>query len=140
MRTDSEIVAWVAPLFDPAVAEELKHDRMDAIVGAMSCGLGGREALEAAMGAIKLEIDGPPQIWRTGVQRIADEIDTGDRSTWPRVREDPNIMRCVQYGAALAVRIDELQRVPSDDPPNPFCSVCGGLSCSHMNGVGAFPS
>lgn len=113
MRTDSEILAWTAPLFDPRADEAMKHDRMDAIVGAMSCGLGGREALEAAMSAIKLELDSPPMIWRTGVQRIADEIDTGDRDQWPDITCGEymplSLGERVCFAAAIAVDIDRLQ-------------------------------
>lgn len=70
-RTDSEILRWVAKLFEPG-DELFKEDALLRIEGAFSCGLTGRAALEAAMGAVLLE-PGEPMPPLTGIQRIAIE-------------------------------------------------------------------
>lgn len=111
-RTDSEILQWTAKLFEPG-DEPFKEDALLRIEGAFSCGLTGRAALEAAMGAVLLE-PGEPMPPLTGIQRIAIEVEQGDRSTWPETDryDGPNgISAAVQLGAALAVEIDrELEK------------------------------
>lgn len=75
MRTDAEIVQWVAALFDAGTSAETMTryiDGLERLQGAQDCGLRGREMIVAAMEAIMLE-PGDPIPMRSGVQRIADE-------------------------------------------------------------------
>jgi hypothetical protein len=55
----------------PDTPQQTLVDRMDALQGASSNGLEGREAIEAAMGAIRVEVDALPEL--NGMQMIAVE-------------------------------------------------------------------
>lgn len=140
MRSDSQLIAWIAPLFgDPS--EDLtpkQEDIMERIEGALSVGHRGRECLDAAMGAVLLEI-GDSLPLRTGVQRVADYLEQCNREELPSAEPLDElgfpmfapIEDYVLRGAAIAAKIDEMQRDQAMlDAEAPVCPHCGKIDPS----------
>lgn len=113
-RTDSEMLAYVLPLIGGVDSDLTFVERARNLTGALTAGLRGREAIEAAMGAIVIE-KGEALPEPTALELIAMEVERikegGQRPTEPM--NSMSRQQLVYHAAQHVLEIENWKDEPS---------------------------